>query len=106
MSRTRKKYIKLGNCSGNNTQYYRQRRKTENAKNKHILINACKNYNIDEIDEHIYDIKFPHDSWNEPTDGTHIVDYKIAKEKYNDFPDFLKRKLLPKLKKSKKSKRV
>ena len=106
MSRTRKKYIKMGNCCGSNTEYYRKRRKTENAKNKQILVNAFIKYDVEEIDEHIYNVSLPHDKWNEPTDGTSLVDYKSASRKYSEFPEFLKRKILPKLKKPKKPKTV
>ncbi len=104
MSRTRKKYIKIGNCCGSNTEYYRQRRKLENVKSKQILTNAFKKYDGEEIDEHIYNVRLPHDRWNEPTDGTHLVDYKSANKKYSGFPEFLKRKILPKLKKPKRPK--
>ena len=104
MSRTRRKYIKMGICCGSNTEYYRQRRKRENAKNKQILINASKKYDGEEIDEHLYDVKLPHDSWDEPTDGTYLIDYKSAIKRFDkSFPDYLKRKLLPNLKKTKKS---
>ena len=72
MSRSYKKYASGGICCGSNTQYYRDRNKSTRNKNKHIIRNTLKKYNLDEIDgfELIDNKKNPnYDCWNEPTDG-------------------------------------
>ena len=72
MSRSYKKHASGGICCGSNTQYYRDRNKNTRNKNKHIIRNALKRYELDEIDgfEFIDNKKNPnYDSWNEPTDG-------------------------------------
>ena len=75
MSRSYKKHASGGICNGSNTQYYRERNKSTRNKNKHIIRNTLKRYELDELDEidgfeFIDNKKNPnYDSWNEPTDG-------------------------------------
>ena len=72
MSRSYKKYASSGICVGSNTEYYRDRNKSTRNKNKHILRNTLKKYELDDIDgfEFIENKRNPnYDTWNEPTDG-------------------------------------
>lgn len=72
MSRSYKKYASGGICTGSNTEYYRDRNKSTRNKNKHILRNTLKKYELDDIDgfEFIENKRNPnYDPWNEPTDG-------------------------------------
>ena len=72
MSRSFKKYSNGCICNGSNTQYYRDRNKNTRNKNKHIIRNTLKRYDVDDIDgfEFIQNQKNPnYDTWNEPTDG-------------------------------------
>ena len=72
MSRSYKKYASSGICCGSNTKYYRDRNKNTRNKNKHIIRNTLKKYELDDIDgfELIENKRNPnYDTWNEPTDG-------------------------------------
>ena len=72
MSRSYKKYASGGICVGSNTEYYRDRNKSTRNKNKHILRNTLKKYELDDIDgfEFIENKRNPnYDTWNEPTAG-------------------------------------
>ena len=75
MSRSYKKYASGGICYGSNTEYYRDRNRNTRNKNKHIIRNTLKRYDIDELDdidgfEFIENKRNPnYDTWNEPTDG-------------------------------------
>ena len=72
MSRSYKKHASGGICCGSNTEYYRDRNKSTRNKNKHILRNTLKKYELDDIDgfEFIENKRNPnYDPWNEPTDG-------------------------------------
>ena len=72
MSRSYKKYASDGICCGSNTKYYRARNRNTRNKNKHIIRNTLKRYELDDIDgfEFIENKRNPnYDPWNEPTDG-------------------------------------
>lgn len=72
MSRSYKKHASGGICCGSNTKYYRERNKNTRRKNRHIIRNTIKKYDLDDIDgfELIENKRNPnYDSWNEPTDG-------------------------------------
>ena len=72
MSRSYKKYASGGICVGSKTEDYRDRNKSTRNKNKHILRNTLKKYELDDIDgfEFIENKRNPnYDPWNEPTDG-------------------------------------
>ena len=82
MSRTYRKAVKLGCCTGSNTEYYRDMNRKCRCKNHHTLRNLVANYDINTIADIIPAADVPiHDSWNEPTDGTFLV-YAHAKNKY------------------------
>ena len=74
MARTYRKVVKRGFCTGSNTEYYRNMNRKCRTKNRHSLRNLMSNYDIDTVDEIIPAPEVPiHDSWNEPTDGTFLV---------------------------------
>ena len=111
MSRTYRKRVRVGNCWGSNTKFYRNRTRMTATKNKRILRNAVSRYDGEEIDEHIYEYKLPkRDSWMEPTDGTCLYDKKraesIAYDSRNSdkYREYIRRKVLPKLKKRRRPK--
>lgn len=86
MSRSYKKYIKIGNCCGQNTEFYRERNRQERTKNRNYLRHLISNYDIDMIEDLIIHILVPYDDWLEPTDGHFLVlnENKIDDDKYND----------------------
>ena len=85
MSRTYRKVVKCGICTGSNTEYYREKNRKCRAKNRHSLRNAIANYDINEIDEIISSPMVPiHDDWDEPTDGTYIITKKDRDFYVND----------------------
>lgn len=77
MSRSYKKFIKCGICTGSNTEYYRRMNRKCRAKNRHTLSNMLANYDIENLSDYIPAPEVPiHDSWNEPTDGTFLISKK------------------------------
>ena len=76
MSRTYRKVIKCGRCTGSNTEYYRDMNRKCRNRNNHELRNLMANYDIDEVDDMIMTHIPIRDNWNEPTDGTFLVDKK------------------------------
>ena len=81
MSRSYKKVIKQGFCTGSNTEYYRARKRMVRNKNRHMLRNLLANKDIEEIDDVITVVKIPRNAWDEPTDGTYLI-FKEDKDFY------------------------
>lgn len=85
MSKSYGKYKTQGICYGDNTEYYRDRRKHQRRVNNHRIRNVIANNNIDDFDDNYQELTIPKkDSWDEPTDGTyrlHARDVKELKEK-------------------------
>lgn len=116
MSRSYKKYVKLGICGGfgsDNSYFYRLRRRKISKQNRQILRNAVAHFDSKEVDEHVYDYRLPkRDDWREPTDGTCLYDRRRVSSVINsndklyneNYKDWMKRKILPKLKRKKKRK--
>lgn len=73
MSRTYRKAVKCGVCTGSNTEYYRDMNRKCRRKNNHSLRNLLANHDIDEVNDKIMTHVSIHDSWDEPTDGTFLV---------------------------------
>lgn len=74
MARTYRNIVKLGVCTGSNTEYYRTMNRKCRAKNRHSLRNMMANYDIETINDIMPAPAVPiHDSWNEPTDGTFFI---------------------------------
>lgn len=65
MSKSFGKYINTGIAEGNNTKYYRRRRRNYRIKNKMRLLMAIKEGN-----DFIEFKQCKKDHWMEPTDGT------------------------------------
>ena len=85
MSRTYRKYVKVGTCTGSNTEYYRERNRKARNMNRQNLRNLMAHHNIEEVSDKVMNFTLPHDDWDEPTDGTHLV-MKSDKDFYiNDF---------------------
>lgn len=83
MSRTYRKVVKCGICTGSNTEYYRDMNRKIRNKNNHSLRNLIANNDIDTVNNKIMSYVPIHDSWNEPTDGTYLIS-KTAKRDYSD----------------------
>lgn len=79
MSRSyRKKYLRLGNCWGSNTEYYRTKRRQFRRKAKQQLHIKLEDF------VHPEKLKVFKDYWDEPTDGSWLADAKYLKKHYAD----------------------
>lgn len=77
MSRSyRKKYLRLGNCWGSNTEYYRTKRRQFRRKAKQQLHIKLEDF------VHPEKLKVFKDYWDEPTDGSWLADIKYLKKHY------------------------
>lgn len=85
MSRTYRKYIRQGNCTGSNTDFYRDMNRKCRRKNNHELRNLMANNDIEMVDNKIMSYKPIRDTWREPTDGTCLIS-KNDKDFYCDDP--------------------
>lgn len=73
MSRTFRKYIRHGICTGSNTEWYRARRRWLRKRNRQELWNAIKHFDIEEAAERLSFTWIPkRDGWCEPTDGVQL----------------------------------
>lgn len=79
MSRTYRKYVKCGICTGSNTEYYRDMNRKCRSKNRHSLRNLLAHEDIETVNDLILSEAPIHDDWNEPTDGTILVSKKNKK---------------------------
>ena len=99
MSRTRRKMIREGICTGSNTSFYRDRRHRQRRINNQRLKAAVNSSSLEELDDIEY-LEIPkEDSWLEPTDGTHLIDKtdleyysKVNPRMYKKMNDTLKPK--------------
>lgn len=81
MSRTYHKVIRCGNCCGSNTQYYRNKRRVYRRKTKQQL-----HIKLEEF-VHPEKLKQFKNYWDEPTDGSFLVNWDYIKEDlYNNSP--------------------
>lgn len=85
MSRTYRKVIRQGICTGSNTEYYRDMNRKCRRKNNHELRNLLANNDIETVNNKIMSYVPIHDSWDEPTDGTFLIS-KTAKKDYTEDP--------------------
>ena len=87
MSKSYGKYKTCGICYGNNTPYYKDRRRKVRMKNKQRLENMIAHHNPEDYDDVFEPYIIPKkDTWMEPTDGSEKYDYKRIKKmmkKYN-----------------------
>lgn len=85
MSRTYRKAVKCGICTGSNTEYYREKNRKCRNKNRHSLRNLMSKYDIETVNDMVTTEVPRHDSWDEPTDGTFLVTRKDKNSyKYNE----------------------
>lgn len=83
MSKSYGKYLMVGMCYGNNTLFYKDRRRKVRKKNKQRIENMIAHYNPEDYDDVFDPYKIPKkDTWMEPTDGS-----------WKSYPDELKNKL-------------
>ena len=81
MSKSYAKNIKVGICTGSNTEFYRDRRKHQRRVNSNRIKNVLANNEIEEFDDKYIPYNIPkRDDWEEPTDGTVILSPKDVKE--------------------------
>lgn len=85
MSRTYRKVVKCGVCTGSNTEYYRDMNRKCRQKNNQSLRNLLANYDIDDVNDKVMTHTPIHNSWDEPTDGTFLIS-KTAKKDYTEEP--------------------
>ena len=77
MSKSYSKIKKFGICTGSNTEYYHDKRRSIRVKEKQVIRNTLAHHDISEFDEVYTPLNLPFkDDWNEPTDGTFIMDAK------------------------------
>ena len=80
MSRTYRKVVKCGVCTGSNTEYYRDMNRKCRNKNRQSLRNLLANYDIEDVNDLIMTVVPIHNPWDEPTDGTFLVSLKDKKD--------------------------
>lgn len=87
MSKSYGKYKTCGICYGNNTPYYKDRRRKVRMKNKQRLENMIAHYNPEDYDDVFEPYIIPKkDSWDEPTDGTWKLTAKHLKGSKYKYP--------------------
>lgn len=78
MSKSYSKVKKFGFCKGNNTEYYDEKRRNLRAKEKQVMRDTIAHNDISEFDDVYTPLNLPFkDSWDEPTDGTFLMDAKM-----------------------------
>jgi len=82
MSRTYRKVVKCGVCTGSNTEYYRDMNRKCRRRNNHELRNLIANNDIEDVSDKVMNYVPIHDSWDEPTDGTYLIS-KTNKKEYD-----------------------
>ena len=83
MSKSYGKYLTVGMCYGNNTPYYKARRRKVRMKNKQRIENMIAHCNPEDYDDAFDPYIIPKkNTWMEPTDGS-----------WKSYPNELKQKL-------------
>ena len=82
MSRTYRKNVKgFIAAGGNNTKFYKNRRRNIRHKNKNNFRYLIANKPIDEVNDLILnDVTPKEDQWAEPTDGHYTINKQIIKQ--------------------------
>lgn len=74
MSKSYAKYKTIGVCYGNNTDYYRRRRRVSRSKNNQSIRNLLAHSSIEDFDaDYMPFIQSKKNDWDEPTDGSYKV---------------------------------
>lgn len=76
MSRSKKKHCKMQIAYGNDTWWFKDRRRNTRHKNKHMLRNLLANKTLDVLADLIISLQNKHnksyDDWCKPSDGTYL----------------------------------
>lgn len=87
MSKSYGKYKTCGVCWGNNTPYYKDRRRKIRMKNNQRLRTMMAHHNPEDYDDVFEPYIIPKkDSWDEPTDGTWKLTAKHLKKSKYKYP--------------------
>lgn len=75
MSRTYRKNLRVGICTGSNTEYYRERRRLQRRKLNQELHTLSSHYTVEAMEEDVVNNpKIPKvNEWLEPTDGRYLI---------------------------------
>lgn len=77
MSKSYSDIKKIGICKGDNSDYYREKRRNIRAKEKQLFRDTLAHYDVEDFDDVYTPLNIPFkDDWNEPTDGTIPMDAK------------------------------
>jgi len=86
MSKSYKKKVRLHVAYGNNTEFYRSRRRRERRVNKNVLKSVVNVFDVDteDLDRVQFEQIPKRDTWREPTDGSYVVDHEIINRRLID----------------------
>lgn len=85
MSKSYSKVKKFGICSGDNTEFYREKRRSIRAKEKQVIRDTLAHADISDFDDVYTPLNIPlKDDWTEPTDGTIPMNAKEIKKNDRD----------------------
>ena len=93
MSKSYANYKTIGVCYGNNTPYYKARRRQSRSKNNQSIRNLLAHSTIEDFDADYNPFYQPRkDSWDEPTDGSYKVNGngKYGGPKFNLSPMYFR----------------
>lgn len=95
MSRTFRKHVREFVACGNNTPWYRDRRRLYRRGCRHKIRNMLANHELDEFMDNISFDKLPKsDTWREPTDGHGVItkellNWVLARRNNKNYGDYL-----------------
>ena len=93
MGKTYRNYLRAGICTGDNSDYYKRRRKMIRNIDNFNLRNLIANYDIEDVSDMYTPCNIPMpDPWNEPTDGTILIDKKGAINNFFWGNDYINKK--------------
>ena len=71
MSKSYSKIKRIGICTGDNSEFYRERRRSIRTKERQTLKDTLAHTDISDFDDVYTPLNIPlKDDWSEPTDGT------------------------------------
>ena len=86
MGKSYSKVKKIGICVGNNTKFYKERRRSIRTKERQVLRDTLAHVDVSDFDDAYTPLNIPFkDDWNEPTDGTIELTAKDYKKKTYTF---------------------
>ncbi len=81
MSKTYRKNVRVGICTGSNTEFYRERRRKYRRMIRNEIRKLINSGTEEDIENASFKKLLKHDSWEEPTDGT--VTYRSKQDAKN-----------------------